>query len=110
MRVNRQFYDLLNSKKRINILVGGSRCFTENTKIRMSDSSIKNIEDIEIGDSVLTPNGEKKVLGLHEFDPSQKLIKFKFKNGEELVCTEDHEIWYKGKWVEAKDLMSAFTG
>lgn len=37
-------------------------CFGEGTPVRMYDLSIKNIEDIEIGDFLLGPNGEKQIV------------------------------------------------
>ena len=73
-------------------------CFPAGTKISMWDNSIKNIEDIIIGDEVLSYNEEtklhevKKVIGLN--DPIHNdLVRYSFDNGEHITCTFDHPVY-----------------
>lgn len=40
------------------VLGGGTGCFVKGTKVRMFDGSLKNIEDIQIGDVVLGDDGK----------------------------------------------------
>jgi DNA (cytosine-5)-methyltransferase 3A len=51
-----------NDLPKIDLLIGGSPCFAKGTKVITSDS-YKNIEDVNIGDNVITHNNRfKKVL------------------------------------------------
>lgn len=45
----------------------GAKCFAKGTQIRMSDNSLKNIEDIKVGDYVMSPGSEpaKEVIGVN---------------------------------------------
>lgn len=99
-------------------------CFPKGTKILFFDQTIKkvgknlvngilknkNIEDIKIGDLVLSYNtitGEKEykpVLSTMERD-NEELYLIKFSNGNFIECTEEHPFYIHGKeWVEAKNL------
>lgn len=72
-------------------------CFSAGTKILMGDGSLKNIEDIHIGDLVQTANGTHKVL--NQWCTGIKTVyKIKFSNGKYLIGTGDHPIYTtKGK-------------
>jgi len=79
-----------------NILVHNRFCFIAGTKVTMLDGSEKNIEDIVLGDEVLSFNGTvnegKKVVDLKA--PTHKdIVKYVFTNGAELTCTYDHPIF-----------------
>jgi hypothetical protein len=77
-------------------------CFASGTKITMADGSFKNIEDIQVGDRVLTFN--------NEFD--RQLVEssvsevFKHFVGEYLIIndkvkiTSIHRVYLNGKWQE----------
>src|SRR5690606_29140162 len=69
-----------------------SNCFTEGTHILMADGSVKNIEDIKVGDKVIThKNRVRKVKYLSKtFINDDKLLKLKISNNRELVCTKEH--------------------
>ena len=81
----------------------GGGCFAEGTKVLMSDGSTKNIEDVKVGDYVLTKENEKsdklvkaKVLTTQKaVDPGYIII-----NGN-LKVTPDHVVWSNGVWKEA---------
>ena len=57
----------------------GGKCFGKGTRVRMADNSVKNIEDIQVGDWVMSPNDEapKQVLTLG--------------HGREKICNDDHQ-------------------
>ena len=90
-----------NSYVPTNEISGG--CLVEGTKIKLSDCSLKNINDIEVGDNVLTLEGNEYVTKLFEFD--KETIEVEFEDGYTVECSEDHRFLIKYKeWVKAKDL------
>ncbi len=81
---------------------GGGGCFLENTKISMSDGSVKDIEDIKVGDSVLTRKSEtnpelisSKVLSVHTAQEDGYLI-----INENLKVTPNHIVYLNNIWQE----------
>lgn len=69
-------------------------CFPETTII--TNNGIKNIEDIEVGDYVLTHVGNfKKVLNVFERDVNEKIIKIKNNYNEDLFLTKEHPVFTK---------------
>jgi RHS repeat-associated protein len=87
----------------------GIGCFVAGTEIQTSEG-IKNIEDIKVGDWVLsddpnTPGGViyKQVLQTFAHDTA-RLVDI-YINGEKITTTEEHPFWVQGVgWVAAKDL------
>lgn len=76
---------------------GGLTCFVAGTKITMGDGSKKNIEDISIGDVVLTSAGIHPVIGL---DPTvlgtRKL--YSFNGTENYFVTSEHPFMTSEGW------------
>lgn len=72
----------------------GGRCFAPGTKVMMSDGSIKNIENIVIGDSVMGPDGHpRKVLDLHS--GRDHMYKITPSSGSDIqIVNSKHEIYY----------------
>ncbi len=83
-----------------NLKYGGS-CFVEGTKVTMGDGSEKNIENVEIGDEVLSlsENGlllePKKVIATKK-PIHDDMVKYVFANQTEIVCTFDHPFYVDG--------------
>lgn len=82
--------------------VGGKGgCFLAGTKILMADGSYKNIEDIEIGDNILT----KKDFFSMQFVPAEVKKLMRHDVSEYLVIngkikiTPVHVVWLNGKWM-----------
>ncbi|MFA8450097.1 MAG: Hint domain-containing protein [Bacteroidales bacterium] len=79
---------LFDSKEQTSCLVAG-------TKIRMGDNTEKNIEDIKVGDYVLTLNPRTKrtrrtkVLKVIDSYKSA-MVSYVFKNGRTVTATQDH--------------------
>lgn len=91
---------------------GGMRCFDGNTLIKTIDG-LKPIKTITENDKVKSYNHNtntfeyKKVLATNNSNNhNKKCIEIKLKNGKSIKCTEDHEFYYKGRYVKAKHLLS----
>ena len=101
-----------NGKKygQVVFLSGGAGCFVGDTLVKTQDGYEK-IEDIKEGTLVFTYNEETKE---NEYKPVQKhnkfethnekLLELEFDNGQKVVCTENHEFFVDGQWIEAKEL------
>ena len=92
------------------VLAGGGGCFTADTLVK-TENGYKKIIDITNKDKVYTINEETEEIELktveqlveHELPPS-KMMEIEFDDGTKVRCTEDHEFYVEGKWVQAKDL------
>jgi len=84
---------------------GGSRCFGPDTLVHTAQG-LKKIKDIEPGELVFTPNGEKKVINVYKNDNTKRCIKIKLKNGKEIIATEDHKFMFRQRWNELKNIVS----
>jgi len=78
------------------------KCFAAGTEVTMGNRTFKNIENIIVGDSVLTYNFKDQKLEVnivqHIEDPiHHRLIKIAFRNGNNIISTEDHPYYVKGK-------------
>jgi hypothetical protein len=72
-------------------------CFTPGTKVIMGDGSIKNIEDIKIGESVMGQDGTpRKVLSVH--NGVDNMYRIKHRSGaKDQVVNSVHKIYYYEK-------------
>lgn len=66
-------------------------CFVAGTMVR-TDRGDKPIQDIEIGDKVLTSLRFKRVLGT-SVSKKKPVIRVEFSNGTHITGTKDHPIW-----------------
>jgi len=79
-------------------------CFIAGTKVTMGDGTFKNIENIEIGDEVLSFNEEtetqepKKVVGKNN-PIHDDLIRYVISDDITLTSTEDHPYYVKNKGI-----------
>ncbi|MEW7289607.1 hypothetical protein [Aquimarina sp. 2304DJ70-9] len=77
-------------------------CFIAGTKIQMADKTTKNIEEVKIGDKVLTYNLKTKKQEIGEVENvvspiHHKMVIFEFENGVKNTNTYDHPYYVKGK-------------
>lgn len=86
-------------------------CFVKGTEVLMSDGSIKNIEDIKIGEKVITHNRKsQEVYELINKKPSESQINHIYikKYNKTLSMTNDHKMLVFGdsgyEWIEARYL------
>lgn len=70
-------------------------CFVPGSKVLMGTGGLKNIEDIEIGEEVITHKGRnKKVEHVHGYDQDGKMIKYTTVNSNiPVTTTKTHEIF-----------------
>lgn len=89
----------------------GGGCLTENHKICMSDGNFKNIQEICIGDYVVTLFGNQKVLETFKYE-NKEIISIEFDDGSVINCTPEHKFLIKIEdemvWVEAKDIITGY--
>lgn len=76
-------------------------CFPAGTLISMADGSLKNIEDVKIGEKVLSYNGKRivksNVLEI-ESPVRDNLYEITFNDGTKLDLTREHPIYTKKGW------------
>jgi hypothetical protein len=83
-------------------------CFIAGTKITMSDGTLKNIEDVKVGDNIKTFNIDTKKLEegevLEFINPiKNNFIEIKFENGIKNTNTLDHPYYVKDKGWSSYD-------
>lgn len=85
----------------------GGRCLVAGTKVK-TESEMKNIEDIQIGDMVKTHMDRfKPVEKLFQFDDLE-VLEVELDNGQVIKMTPEHKMLVerngKKEWIQAKDL------
>lgn len=93
---------------RYSLLYGGGRCLGAETLVLTIDG-YKKIKDVNIGDLVpsIQENGYvevKRVVDKFTSTPTEKSILFKTKNGENIICSQDHSFLFGDTYVEASDI------
>jgi RecA/RadA recombinase len=88
------------------LIVSGG-CVIEGTKIQ-TPSGPKSVENFNVGEKVITLDGEKEVT--HVWNPDTledgepECFEITFEDGHTVTCSEAHKFLIEDKWVEAKDL------
>lgn len=84
-------------------------CFAKGTKIMMADKSIKNIEDLKLGDNVAYLDLETNKLKAAKIEKLENvvhnhLVSYKFESGREITATQDHPFRLQNKdcWASLK--------
>lgn len=100
------FWDLVKWAKKNGIYCGPGRgCFLPDSKVVMDNDNKKNIQEVKVGDIVKNYFVEKaEVEKIWEYDIDEDIIELEFDNGTIIKCTQDHKIFTKRGWVEAKNL------
>lgn len=76
------------------IFSGGTGCHEKGTKILMADGSVKNVEEIEVGERVMGPDGKaRNVLSLHR--GRDKMYRVTPLKGESFVVNGGHMLSLK---------------
>ena len=89
---------------------GTGKCFLSGTQIQMADDTLKNIEDIQIGDliksfDVLTNTVQNdKVVKIYHDTPDQMAYDYYLLINNDLRVTPDHQIHVNNQWIKAEDL------
>ena len=88
-------------------------CFLAGTKIIMADGSLKNIEDVMIGDKVksydtlIDSYKEGLVTEVFHHSPEEMTDYYMIVDG--LHVTPNHPIYYQGEWIDAGELEEGDT-
>ena len=78
-------------------------CFPKNTKI-ITQKGEKNINEVKVGDMVLTRKGFKKILATKKTEYKRKIYIICCKNVK-VECTDNHPFWVIGKgWISTQNL------
>ena len=89
-----------------------NRCFVAGTKITLVDGDVKNIEDVVIGEEVLTHNeesgeNEKGIVGELKSHEVDSVIRLTLDNENIIITTHEHPFFVNNKgWVKAGELQS----
>ena len=80
---------------------GGVACFLEGTPV-LTSNGLKSIEDVQVGDSVLSLNEETNTIEenivYHTYSHTPKYaFELELSNGENLIVTWSHSVYVKGK-------------
>tara|TARA_B110000285_G_scaffold74807_1_gene86137 strand:- start:3279 stop:5549 length:2271 start_codon:yes stop_codon:yes gene_type:complete len=92
-----------------NTLLVHNRCFVAGTKITLSDDSEVNIEDVVVGESVLTYNEASKlneagIVGDLKKHEVSSVIRLTLDNENIIVTTTEHPFFVEGEWIKAGQL------
>ena len=78
------------------------QCFAKGTEIIMYDGSLKKVEDINIGDKVLTPDNQAaQVISLSR--GQAKLYKIQSENNISYTVTDNHQLVLEDQVIRVKD-------
>ena len=90
---------------------GGSRCFHKDTMVSTPNGAVK-ISDLSEFDEVYSYNTlekkqeVKRVISSNLIKNDKKCYEIRLKNGKKIICSEDHEFFHQGKFIEIKNLLS----
>lgn len=101
MLVTNHVYELVGSYVPTKEMGGG--CLVKGTKIR-TNSGLVEIQDVKIGDKVLTLDGECEVTNTFEFD-DKDVFEVGFEDGTSVRCSADHKFLSDGNWVSVKEMI-----
>lgn len=85
--------DILDACRKRDIPVGHGRgCSEKGTKVLMSNGMTKNIEDIQIGDVVVSHTGNPRIVeNVFSYDIEESLTKIKVSSNDPMNYTNDHK-------------------
>jgi intein/homing endonuclease len=87
--------------------VGPARgCFLPGSTVILSDGSSKNIEEINVGDSVISHDGTYNLVSnCLTYSVDEELVELEFEDGRTIRCTKDHEIFTNNRgWIAASEI------
>ena len=92
--------------KTFDLYVQYSICWEKGSKVWMANGSLKPIEEVVVGDNVLTHDNKiQTVTETFESDPMYSTEISIFGDSKTYKCTDDHPILTKRGWIRAKNLL-----
>ncbi|MGL5188701.1 MAG: LAGLIDADG family homing endonuclease, partial [Cetobacterium sp.] len=86
------------------------KCISSDSMVSMSDGTTKRIDEVNIGDYVLSLDKNGKIVKskiINKWNNGyKKVYNLKTKNGYSLKCTDDHKILCEDKFYELKNITS----
>lgn len=83
-------------------------CVIKGTRI-ITETGLKNIEDVEVGELVQTLNGFKEVTSCWNpetlIQGTPECYEIEFEDGHKVTCSANHQFLVNGQWTEAKALV-----
>lgn len=102
MLVTNHVYEMVGSYVPMKEVSGG--CLVAGTKIH-TETGLKEIENIKVGDNVLTMDGYYPVVETFIFD-NKEVFELEFDNGDKVRCSGDHKFLVENEWVSVYDMIS----
>ena len=102
MLVTNHVYELVGSYVPTKEMGGG--CLVSGTKIQTLNG-LKSIEDVVIGDQVLTLDGPREVSNTFIFN-DKNVYEVGFEDGTSIKCSEDHRFLSDGNWISVKEMLN----
>ena len=89
-------------------------CFPAKTKIRLPDGSTKNIEDVKVGDRVLSFNEQTgklvpRLVKVSTCTGKKEIFTYTTVSGRKITCTADHPVFTREGWSRACEATSLAT-
>ena len=89
-------------------------CFPAKTKIKLADGTVKNIEDIEVGDKVLSYDEKRgklvaKPVLVVKCTGKKEVFSFTTVSGKKIHCTAEHPVLTRSGWMPAHEANSIAT-
>lgn len=89
-----RYLEPVENQRVVYFAASGGGCFVPENKVLMSDFSYKEIQNVKVGDKVITKDETietvEKVWVYEKED--DELIEFELENGNTFTCTKDHKI------------------
>lgn len=101
MIVTNHVYAAVGSYVPTNEISGG--CLVAGTKI-YTINGLEEIQNIKIGDMVLTMNGYYPVTNTFSFS-DKEVYEVEFEDGSAIKCSEDHKFLVENEWVSVRDML-----
>lgn len=89
-------------------------CFPAKTKIRLPDGSSKNIEDVKVGDRILSFNEQTgklvpRLVKVSVCTGKKEIFTYTTVSGRKVTCTADHPVYTREGWSKACEATSLAT-
>lgn len=83
--------NLINAGADVALIGIGVGCLAGNTRILMFDGTYKNIQDVQVGEYVISGNGKPTRVVGKQFSGYKRVIKLRHTNGQDIYVTPEHQ-------------------